>query len=177
MQDMQESRGRAARDARSARRAADAAVIHGWEQWVQAGQPSSGPEQQSMQPGSQRWRKLEELEANVDKRNELMSLRQQSLNHEEEQLAKLKNVLVQQQVMLTQQSQFLNGYAWQMQSKEMLLEERASAEIGPLQSTSSSSTAAVRMKPLLRRVQQQHLCSHVQNQHLWRPLMSRLQLL
>ena len=111
MQDIQESRGRSARDVRSARRAADAAVIHGREQWVQAGQPSSGPEQQSMQPSSQRWRKLKELEANVDKRNELMSLRQQSLNQEEEQLAKLKNVLVQQQVMLTQQTQFLHGYA------------------------------------------------------------------
>ena len=158
MQDIQESRGRAARDTRSARRAADAAVIHGREQWLQAGQPSSGPEQQSMQPGSQRWRKLKELEANVDKRNELMTvqaeqqhhqfwLRQQSLNQEEEQLAKLKNVLYQQQVMLTQQSQFLNGYAWTMQSKEMLLEERAMAELGFQPGTSSSSSAAVQPMP------------------------------
>jgi hypothetical protein len=122
-----------------------------------------------MQPGSQRWRKLKELEANVDKRNELMTvqaeqqqqqqllqqqqqqqqqhhqfcLRQQSLNQEEEQLHKLKNVLYQQQVMLTQQSQFLNGYAWTMQSKEMLLEERAMAELGLQPGTSSSSSAAV----------------------------------
>jgi hypothetical protein len=110
-----------------------------------------------MQPGSQRWRKLKELEANVDKRQELMvvqaeqaeqqrqqfCLRQQSLQQEEEQLANLKNLLVQQQVMLAQQSQYLHGYAWNTQMKEMLLEERASAEIGPLQSTSSSSTAAV----------------------------------
>ena len=121
---------------------------------MQAGQPSSGPEQQSMQPGSQRWRKLKELEANVEKRNELMTvqveqqyhqfcLRQQSLNQEEEQLAKLKNVLYQQQVMLTQQSQFLNGYAWTMQSKEMLLEERAMAELGLQPGTTSSSSAAV----------------------------------
>jgi hypothetical protein len=95
MQDCQESRGRASRETRSARRAADAAVSQQREQWLQAGQPSSGPEQQSMQPGSQRWRKLKELEANVDKRNELMTvqaeqqhhqfwLRQQSLNQEEE---------------------------------------------------------------------------------------------
>ena len=107
-----------------------------------------------MQPGSQRWRKLKELEANVDKQNELLKmqaehhhqqfmLNQESLQHEEEQLAKLKHVLYQQQVMLTQQTQFLHGYAWTVQSKEMLLEERAIAEVGPLQSTSSSSTAAV----------------------------------
>ena len=143
MQDIQESRGRAARLARSARRAADAAVIHGREQWVQAGQPSSGPEQQSIQPGSQRWRKLKELEANVDRRQQLMSveaeqveqerqqlfLRQQNVQQEEEQLANLKNLLVQQQQMLSQQSQTLHGYAWNLQAKEMLLEERASAEI------------------------------------------------
>lgn len=154
MPDIQESRGRAAREARSARRAADAAVIHGREKWVQAGQPSSGPEQQSMQPGSQRWRKLKELEETVDRRQELIAeeaeqhrqqllIRQQHVQQEEEQLANLKNVLVQQQQMLSQQSQYLHGYAWNMQAKEMLLEERASAEIGPLQSTSSSSTAAV----------------------------------
>ena len=154
MQDCQESRGRASRDNRSARRAADAAVSQQREQWSQAGQPSSGPSQQAVQPGSQRWRKLKELEANVDKQHELMNvqaeqqhhqflLRQQSLQQEEEQLAKLKNVLYQQQVMLTQQSQFLNGYAWTMQSKEMLLEERAMAELGLQPGTSSSSSAAV----------------------------------
>ena len=43
--------------------------------------------------------------------------------------------------------QFLHGYAWTVQSKEMLLEERAIAEVGPLQSTSSSSTAAVQPVP------------------------------
>ena len=158
MQDVQESRGRASRDNRSARRAADAAVSQQREQWCQAGQPSSGPSQQAMQPSSQRWRKLKELEANVDKQHELMNvqaeqqhhqflLRQQSLQYEEEQLAKLKNVLYQQQVMLTQQTQFLHGYAWTVQSKEMLLEERAIAEVGPLQSTSSSSTGAVQPVP------------------------------
>ena len=161
MPDMQESRGRAARLARSARRAADAAVIHGREQWVQAGQPSSGPEQQSIQPGSQRWRKLKELEANVDRRQQLMSVEaeqaeqqrqqlffgQQNVQQEEEQLANLKNLLVQQQLMLSQQSQTLHGYAWNLQAKEMLLEERASAEIGPLQSTSSSSAAAALPAP------------------------------
>ena len=62
-------------------------------------------------------------------------------------MAKLKNVLYQQQVMLTQQTQFLHGYAWTVQSKEMLLEERAIAEVGPLQSTSSSSSAAVQPMP------------------------------
>ena len=154
MQDVQESRGRSARDKRSARRAADAAVSNGREQWLQAGQPSSGPEQQHMQAGSQRWRKLKELEQNVDKRQELIAVqaeqaeqqhrhRQQSLQQEEQQLANLKNVLIQQQNMLTQQSQYLHGYALNMQVKEMELEERASAEIGPLQSTSSSSTAVV----------------------------------
>jgi hypothetical protein len=134
MQDVQESRGRASRNNRSVRRAADAAVQQQREEWCQAGQLSSGPSQQSMQPGSQRWRKLKELEANVDKRNELLNmqagqqhqqflLRQQSWQHEEEQVAKLKNVLYQQQVMLTQQTQFLHGYAWTVQSKEMLFED------------------------------------------------------
>ena len=157
MQDIQESRGRAARDARSARRAADAAVIHGREQWMQAGQPSSGPEQQSMQPGSQRWRKLKELEETVDRRQQLMSLeaeqaeqqrqqffiRQQHLQQEEMQLGNLKHLLVQQQQMLDQQSQTLLARAWNLQAKEMLLEERATAEIGVLQGTSSSSAAEV----------------------------------
>ena len=157
MPDCQESRGKASRENRSARRAADAAVSQQREEWLQAGQPSSGPEQQSMQPGSQRWRKLKELEANVDKRQELLAVQaeqaeqqrqqyclgQQNLQQEQQQLANLKNVLVQQQLMLAQQSQYLHGYAWNMQAKEMQLEERASAEIGPLQSTSSSSTAAV----------------------------------
>jgi len=154
MQDIQESRGRTAREARSARRAADAAVIHGREQWVQAGQPSSGPEQQSMQPGSQRWRKLKELEETVDRRQQLMAeqaeqqrqqffIRQQHVQQEEEQLANLKHLLVQQQQMLSQQSQTLHGYAWNLQAKEMLLEERATAEIGFLQGTSSSSAAEV----------------------------------
>ena len=158
MPDCQESRGRAARDNRSVRRAADAAVSQQREEWRQAGQPSSGPSQQSMQPSSQRWRQLKELEANVVKQNAFLSmqaehhhqqflLRQQSVQHEEEQLAKLKNVLYQQQVMLTQQTQFLHGYAWTVQSKEMLLEDRAIAEVGPLQSTSSSSTAAVQPMP------------------------------
>ena len=154
MQDIQESRGRTAREARSARRAADAAVIHGREQWVQAGQPSSGPEQQSMQPGSQRWRKLKELEETVDRRQELIAaeaeqhrqqlfIRQQHVQQEEEQLANLKHLLVAQQQMLSQQSQTLHGYAWNLQAKEMLLEERANAEIGFLQGTSSSSAAEV----------------------------------
>ena len=85
MQDSQESRGRVARDARSARRAADAAVIHGREQWMQAGQPSSGPEQQSMQPGSQRWRKLKELEETVDRRQQLMSLEAEQAEQQRQQ--------------------------------------------------------------------------------------------
>ena len=121
---------------------------------MQAGQPSSGPEQQSMQPGSQRWRKLKELEETVDRRQELIAaeaeqhrqqlfIRQQHVQQEEEQLANLKHLLVQQQQMLSQQSQTLHGYAWNLQAKEMLLEERANAEIGFLQGTSSSSAAEV----------------------------------
>ena len=96
MQDIQESMGRASRDTRSARRAADVAVSHGREQWLQAGQPSSGPEQQSMQPSSQRWRKLKELEANVDKRQELIAVQADQAADQAEQQ--------RQQLCLRQQS-------------------------------------------------------------------------
>jgi hypothetical protein len=107
-----------------------------------------------MQPGSQRWRKLKELEETVDRRQELIAaeaeqhrqqlfIRQQHVQQEEEQLANLKHLLVAQQQMLSQQSQTLHGYAWNLQAKEMLLEERANAEIGFLQGTSSSSAAEV----------------------------------
>jgi hypothetical protein len=107
-----------------------------------------------MQPGSQRWRKLKELEETVDRRQQLIAeqaeqhrqqffIRQQHVQQEEEQLANLKHLLVQQQQMLSQQSQTLHGYAWNLQAKEMLLEERATAEIGFLQGTSSSSAAEV----------------------------------
>ena len=59
------------------------------------------------------------------------------------QLGNLKHLLVQQQQMLEQQSQTLHARAWNLQAKEMLLEERATAEIGVLQGTSSSSAAEV----------------------------------
>ena len=85
-EDFQESRGRRARENRKARRAADAGVQErqGWHEqgWVANHEPM--PE---MTPGSQRWRRLKELEKTVLVKDRETTARAEAWNAAAAQLA------------------------------------------------------------------------------------------
>jgi hypothetical protein len=85
-EDLQESRGRRAREARKARRRADAGVQEraGWHEqgWVANHEPML-----EMTPGSQRWRKLKELEKTVNNRDKETTARAEAWNIAASQLA------------------------------------------------------------------------------------------
>jgi len=85
-EDLQESRGRRAREGRKARRGADAGVQErrGWHEqgWVANHEPM--PE---MTPGSQRWRRLKELERTVNFKDREIAARAEACNTAAAQLA------------------------------------------------------------------------------------------
>ena len=103
-EDFQESRGRRARENRKARRAADAGVQErqGWHEqgWVANHEPM--PE---MTPGTQRWRKLKELERTVIVRDRETAARAEAWNIAASQLAEQH---LPQQAMMHERDQ-----AWQ----------------------------------------------------------------
>ena len=97
-EDLQESRGRRARESRKARRNADPGVQErrGWHEqgWVADHEPM--PE---MTPGSQRWRKLKELERTVVFRDRETAARAEAWNTAASQLAEQQ---LQHQAMMQQ---------------------------------------------------------------------------
>jgi hypothetical protein len=119
-EDLQESRGRRAREGRKARRAADAGVQErrGWHEqgWVANHEPM--PE---MTPGSQRWRRLKELERTVNFKDRETAARTEACNIAAAQLAQQQQ---QHHAMLRERDQAWHAasYALQVQRAQQDME-------------------------------------------------------
>ena len=179
-EDLQESRGRRAREGRKARRGADAGVQErrGWREqgWVANHEPM--PE---MTPGSQRWRRLKELERTVNFKDRETAARTEACNIAAAQLAEQHQ---QHHAMLRERDQAWHAasYALQVQRAQQDMEvqqqlhqlnmhrrwlEKQHAELQARQDeTAASEKMRVDLTAWMRKLETQRAAQEVMGQAL-----------
>eukprot|EP00438_Fugacium_kawagutii_P015641 Skav232021 [mRNA] locus=scaffold3326:124447:125382:+ [translate_table: standard] len=139
---LQESRGRQSRSQRNLRRAWDPEVQGRKEKYIQKGEwPEKRPEERKeMKEGSQRWRRIKELEQQcLEERREVLAQREENLQAQREQQEELLKQIQIMQRMQEEQAAALRG----------LQQSQAASSSAPPAAPSGLEKSQTRLKVLL----------------------------